>query len=256
MSNILKMSRRDRDVGALDFSVKGYDMDGTTKTKIILIDDHEIVRLGLSHVINAEKDLSVVAQSNDAQSGLVEIMKHRPDVAVVDINMPGTSVFEMVQVVLKQLPTLKVIYLTAYNTDTNVERALASGASGFVTKGESLGPIVSAIREVVGGRTPFLSEDVRSRVVKSGRIAPMIGNNAAANAPTMLMTARKNLLSPREIEVLCCVAQGQSAKQIATVLSISSKTVERHKSNIMAKLSLHTQVDLTRYAIREGIISA
>jgi DNA-binding NarL/FixJ family response regulator len=231
-------------------------MDSTQKTKIILIDDHEIVRLGLSHVINAENDLAVVAQSNDAQSGLIEIMKHRPDVAVVDINMPGTSVFEMVQVALKQLPGLKVIYLTAYNTDTNVERALASGASGFVTKGESLGTIVAAIREVIGGRTPFLSDDVRGRVVTNNRIAPMTGNASEAGVHALTITARKNLLSPREIEVLCCVAQGQSAKQIATVLSISSKTVERHKSNIMAKLSLHTQVDLTRYAIREGIISA
>ena len=231
-------------------------MESTLKTKIVLIDDHEIVRLGLSHVINAEADLQVIAQSSDAQSGLIEIMKHRPDIAVVDINMPGTSVFEMVQVALRQLPSLKVIYLTAYNTDTNVERALASGASGFVTKGESLGTIVSAIREVIAGRTPFLSDDVRGRVVTTNRIASVSGNAPEATAQAQMITARKNLLSPREIEVLCCVAQGQSAKQIATILSISSKTVERHKSNIMAKLSLHTQVDLTRYAIREGIISA
>jgi DNA-binding NarL/FixJ family response regulator len=231
-------------------------MNSTLKTKIVLIDDHEIVRLGLSHVINAEADLAVVAQSNDAQSGLVEIMKHRPDVAVVDINMPGTSVFEMVQVALRQLPTLKVIFLTAYNTDTNVERALSSGASGFVTKGESLGTIVSAICEVLGGRVPFLSNDVRGRVVTTKRITAVAEVSPETAVQAQIITARKNLLSPREIEVLCCVAQGQSAKQIATVLNISSKTVERHKSNIMAKLSLHTQVDLTRYAIREGIISA
>ena len=223
------------------------------KTKILLIDDHEVVRLGLSHLINAEPDLTVVAQSCDAQSGLIEIMKHRPDVAVVDINMPGTSVFDMVHVALKQLPSLKVIYLTAYNTDSNVERALASGAAGFITKGESLGTIVSAIREVIKGRTPFLSQEARERMGTGTRQAAVGGKHIGENAGA---ATRKNPLSPRELEVLCCVAQGQSAKQVANTLNISAKTVERHKSNIMAKLSLHTQVDLTRYAIREGIISA
>lgn len=227
-------------------------MENNGKRKVILIDDHEIVRLGLSHIINAENDLSVVAQSADAESGLEDILAHQPDVAVVDINMPGPSAFEMVQAAIKQLPNLKVIFLTAYNTDSNVERALSSGASGFVTKSESLGTIVTAIRDVLAGNVPFLSKDVRNRMITVDHLPRISFQNGASRA----VAARKSLLSPREVEVLCCVAKGQSAKQIATVLSISSKTVERHKSNIMSKLSLHTQVDLTRYAIREGIISA
>jgi DNA-binding NarL/FixJ family response regulator len=142
---------------------------------------------------------------------------------------------------------MKIVFLTAHNTDVNVERALASGAAGFVTKSESLTAIVTALREVTAGRAPYLSDDVRARMIVGVK-------STSAGAPTV--ASRKSLLSPREVEVLCCVAQGQSAKQIASVLTISSKTVERHKSNIMAKLNLHTQVDLTRYAIREGIISA
>jgi DNA-binding NarL/FixJ family response regulator len=227
-------------------------MESNSKKKVILIDDHEIVRIGLSHIINAESDLTVVAQSCDAESGLRDIMAYQPDIAVVDINMPGMSAFDMVQSAIKQLPGLKVIFLTAYNTDSNVERALGAGASGFVTKGESLRTLVTAIRDVLAGNTPFLSTDIRHRVVTYDTIP---GGNIIGGAARAVL-ARRSLLSPRELEVLCCVAQGQSAKQIAGVLSISAKTVERHKSNIMSKLSLHTQVDLTRYAIREGIISA
>jgi DNA-binding NarL/FixJ family response regulator len=227
-------------------------METFIKQRIVLIDDHEIVRLGLSHVINAEKDLEVIAQSGDAQSGLHEILSHKPDIAVVDINMPGMNVFDMVRTALVQMPQLKVIFLTAYSTDSNVEKALSAGASGFVTKSESLGNIVIAIREVLAGHTPYLSSDVKQRMVLLGRIS----KDATTEAIAKSMSSKKNLLSPREVEVLSCVARGQSAKQIAGTLHISAKTVERHKSNIMSKLSLHTQVDLTRYAIREGIISA
>jgi DNA-binding NarL/FixJ family response regulator len=218
-----------------------------SKKKVVLIDDHEIVRLGLSQIINSDQDFEVVGQCSDAQSGLSMINQHRPDVAVVDINMPGNGAFEMAQVALRQYPSMKIVFLTAHNTDVNVERALASGAAGFVTKSESLTAIVTALREVTAGRAPYLSDDVRARMIVGVK-------STSAGAPTV--ASRKSLLSPREVEVLCCVAQGQSAKQIASVLTISSKTVERHKSNIMAKLNLHTQVDLTRYAIREGIISA
>lgn len=222
-----------------------------SKHRVLLIDDHEIVRAGLSAVIGAEQDLLVVGQQSDAQSGLSSIEQLKPDVVVVDINMPGASVFDMVQSALKSLPNLKVIFLTAFSSDSNVERAMQCGASGFITKSESLGTIVTAIREVVAGRCPFFSDDVRSRIIA----APRMNGVSPASNPSASITARRSLLSAREQEILCCVAQGQSAKQIATLLNISAKTVERHKSNIMTKLHLHTQVELTRYAIREGMIA-
>lgn len=221
----------------------------TVKHRVVLIDDHEIVRAGLSAVIGAEPDLEVVDQMPDAQSGLQSIDTHKPDIAVVDINMPGSSPFDMAQAALRSNPKLKVIFLTAFNTDTNLERALQSGASGFVTKSESLTTIATAIRQVLNGNIPFFSNDVRQRIVNTPRAAGSLAN------ASLTLSARKSLLSPREQEILCCVAQGQSAKQIAQLLTISAKTVERHKSNIMTKLHLHTQVDLTRYAIREGMIA-
>jgi NarL family two-component system response regulator LiaR len=227
-------------------------METSAKHKIVLIDGHEIVRVGLAQIINAEPDLIVVAQCGDAQTGLQEIINQKADVVLVDINVSGTSVFDVLKSALQQIPHLKIIFLTGDTTDTNVEKAFFSGASGFVTKKESLSTIVSAIREVIGQRVPYLSSEVKQRLINLGRLSQETSNESLLRN----LLAKKSLLSAREIEVLSCVARGQSAKQIAGNLHISAKTVERHKSNIMSKLSLHTQVDLTRYAIREGIISA
>jgi DNA-binding NarL/FixJ family response regulator len=127
------------------------------KKKVVLIDDHEIVRLGLSQVINADPGLEIVAQSGDAQTGLTQITTLEPDVAVVDIQMPGSSVFEMIERAKKLKPHLKIIVLSAHHTDTNVERAMAAGASGFVTKSESLSTIARAIHAVLSGDLPFIS---------------------------------------------------------------------------------------------------
>lgn len=220
-----------------------------SKHRVVLIDDHEIVRAGLSTVIGAEPDLMVVDQTSDAQSGMRSIETHKPDVVVVDINMPGSSSFDMAQAAIRIFPNIKIIFLTAFSSDSNLERAMQCGAAGFITKSESLTTIVAAIREVLNGNTPFLSSDVRQRAIVSPHVAGSLMSTNSA------VSARKSLLSPREQEILCCVAQGQSAKQIAQLLTISAKTVERHKSNIMTKLHLHTQVDLTRYAIREGMIA-
>jgi DNA-binding NarL/FixJ family response regulator len=216
------------------------------KKKIVLIDDHEIVRLGLTQVINADSGLEVVAQSGDAQTGLSQIMALEPDVAVVDIQMPGPSVFEMIEQATKLQPKLKIIVLSAHQTGINVDRSMTAGASGFLTKSESLTTIARAIHAVLSGDLPFLSQEIQDRLNNLGR---------GVESKTLGQPPR-GLLSPREVEVLCQVAKGQSAKQIGHTLHISAKTVERHKANIMTKLSLHTQVDLTRYAIREGLISA
>lgn len=221
----------------------------SNKRKVLLVDDHEIVRAGLSAVIGAESDLEVVDQQADAQAGLHSIATHKPDVVVIDVNMPGASAFDMATEAIRNQPKLKIIFLTAFSTDSNLERALQCGASGFVSKCESLTTIVTAIRDVASGKGPFFSNDVRQRVVLNPKLRGGTGDMAVSYG------ARKSLLSPREQEILCCVAQGQSAKQIAQLLTISAKTVERHKSNIMTKLHLHTQVDLTRYAIREGMIA-
>jgi DNA-binding NarL/FixJ family response regulator len=222
------------------------------KYKIVLVDDHEVVRAGLKAVIEAESDMEVIDQKSDALSALNALNDLKPDVLLVDVNMSGLSAFEMAISAKRLLPKLKVIFLTAFSTDSNLERALQCGASGFVSKSDSITSVVTAIREVSAGNSPFFSQDVKQRLVRNPKPQRQVTTSPSVEA----FAARKSLLSPREREILCFVAQGQSAKQIGSHLTISAKTVERHKSNIMTKLHLHNQVDLTRYAIREGMICA
>ena len=230
-----------------------------SKITVAIIDDHELVRLGLACTINSDHEFLVVSQSHDAQSGLEQILSHRPDVVIVDIGMPGRNVFEMIKEAKQQLPMLRVIFLTAFSNQANIDLALAAGASGFVAKAESLTSISVAIRAAVLGQFIYLSPSIQARNefesadsslgearVTSKRVGP--GTEKAQGT-------KHDILSTRELEILRYVASGQSAKTIASHLTISAKTVDRHKANIMAKLNLHNQVDLTRFAIREGIVA-
>jgi DNA-binding NarL/FixJ family response regulator len=197
-------------------------------------------------MINTQPDMEVVGDCGDADSALEIISANKPDIVMSDISMPGLSPFEMVKRSKEQNSGLRVLFLTAYSTDGNLERALRAGGSGFITKVEPMNIILEAIRKVSSGESYF-SDEIQGRIVGSQP-------NEAARSDNDL-TVRRELLSPREVEVLCCVARGLTAKQIANTLHISAKTVERHKSNIMAKLGIHSQVDLARYAIREGLIA-
>ncbi|MDB2447311.1 response regulator transcription factor [bacterium] len=209
--------------------------------KVVVVDDHEVVREGLVTMINTQPNMEVVGDCGDADTALEIIADRKPDIVMSDISMPGLSPFEMVKRSKEQNPQLRVLFLTAYSTDGNLERALRAGGSGFITKVEPMGVILEAISKVASGES-FFSDEIQGRIV---------GNQGADED----LTVRRELLSPREVEVLCCVARGLTAKQIANTLHISAKTVERHKSNIMAKLGIHSQVDLARYAIREGLIA-
>lgn len=219
------------------------------KYKVVLVDDHEVVRTGLRTVIDSDSQLQVTGCLGHDDVSVDGIIALNPDVVVFDINMPGVDSFDLASQLKRLRPNTKALFLTAFATDSNLERAMAAGGSGFLTKNDSMSELVKAIYHVMRESEPFISEEVQSRVVAKPRSAAELGDGLA-------VSSRRSLLSPREVEVLCHVAKGQSAKQIAQTLKISAKTVERHKSNIMTKLHLHTQVDLTRYAIREGIISA
>lgn len=229
------------------FPTKEEDL--LTPLTIIVIDDHEVVRKGLVSIINTQTDMEVVAHCGDPESGTKFVEQHKPDLVLTDISMPGSSPFEMVRKIKDTDPATKVIFLTAYSSDSNLERALRAGAQGFLTKTDPIEEVMTAIRKVRAGEKYF-SGEIKDRIVQNGENA-----NGSDSAPQDDVTVRRELLSPREIEVLCCVGRGQTAKQIAQNLKISAKTVERHKSNIMAKLGIHSQVDLARYAIREGLIN-
>lgn len=212
--------------------------------KIVIVDDHQVVREGLVTMINFQDDMEVVGSCADAGTAMKIINQRKPDILMSDIAMPGLSPFEMVKQSKKENPKLRVLFLTAFSTDSNLERALRAGGSGFITKVEPMNVILEAIRKVAASESYF-STEIQQRLVD---------NKELVTNSTDSITVKRGLLSAREIEVLCSVARGQTAKQIAQSLEISSKTVERHKSNIMTKLGIHSQVDLARYAIREGLI--
>lgn len=214
--------------------------------RIVVVDDHEVVREGLVTMINTQVDIQVVGDCADAETALQIITAEKPDIVMSDISMPGLSPFEMVKRSKEQYSALRVLFLTAYSTDGNLERALRAGGSGFITKVEPMQIILEAIRQVYSGKSYF-SEEIKSRIIEN--------NNQENTTLDTDFTVRRELLSPREVEIICCVARGLTAKQIANTLHISAKTVERHKSNIMGKLGIHSQVDLARYAIREGLIA-
>jgi len=217
--------------------------EGTKKIKVVVIDDHEVVREGLVSMINLQPDMLVAGQADSAHAGLKIVQETNPDIVVSDIAMPGQNPFDVVKDYKAANPLVKVVFLTAFDTDGNVQKAFKSGGAGFVTKSEPFSNVATAVRTVNGG-AKYYSAAIESRILTKNE------NDLHSD-----IVVRRELLSPREIEVLCNVAKGHTAKQIASSLHISSKTVERHKSNIMTKLGMHTQVELTRYAIREGIIS-
>jgi len=207
------------------------------KTRLVIVEDHEMVREGMAAVFNAQPDMEVVGECGDPDSAMSIISEKQPDLVVSDLMMPGSSPFDMMKSAREKVPGIRFVMVAASISDTNLGRAVETGVSGILMKAGSMKEIVGAVRAVVADQEYFCSE-IRPRLAQL--------TSTGGSRP---------VLSPREIEVLCCVARGLSAKEIATALHISAKTVERHKSNIMAKLNMRSQVDLTRYAIKEGLIN-
>lgn len=210
---------------------------------IILLDDHPVVREGLKHMLDQERGLCVLADSGRAQDALGLIRMHRPDVLVLDVEME-TETFDLVEKLRGIFPELKVLFVTGFDSPNNLREAKKCGASGLVSKLEGAKRISQAVRDVAEGRLYFSTPSQRAMESKS--------REALSLRPKPV----HHPLSPREVDVLCCVAQAMTAKEIAKDLSISVKTVDRHKANIMEKLNMRSQIELARYAIRHGFVEA
>ena len=214
------------------------------RLKILLVDDHALLRETLAHRLSAEDDLEVIGTAVDAQ-GAVDCVAHlTPDVVLMDINMPGMSCFDAADRIRRQLPGTRIVFLSAYWNDGLIEQALRHNAAGYITKNESPARVVEALRQIARGNT-FFSDEVRSRLTIGVKGPEVAGRDAT----------RLETLTQREMDVLRCIAQGLSKKDIAHLLHISPKTVAAHSSNIMAKLDIHDRVGLARFAIREGLMS-
>jgi DNA-binding NarL/FixJ family response regulator len=212
------------------------------KTKILLADDHAMVRRGLRLVLDAEPDLEVVDEASDGAEALDRVLQGDVDLAILDVTMPRMTGLQAARELNRRGSGAKVLVLSMHDNEQYLYEALKAGASGYVLKSAAHKDLVEACRAAMRGE-PFLYPGAVTALIKDFLA------HANDGAPS-----RENPLTPREEEVTKLIAEGHTSKEIAALLVLSEKTVERHRANILEKLGLRDRVDLTRYAIRRGLI--
>lgn len=212
------------------------------KTRIVIADDHPVVRHGVRSLLQTDPDFTVVAEAADGLETVQLVEKLQPDVLVVDLMIPGLSGLEVTRQVKQRTPATRVVILSMHANEPYVLEALKNGAAGYVLKDSSGTDLTQAIRQVLLGQR-YLSPPLSERAVE----AYLQRSQAASLDPY-------DSLTEREREVLHLAAEGLSNPEVATRLSISPRTVETHRANLMRKLGLKTQTDLIRYALRRGIL--
>ena len=212
-------------------------------TAIVLADDHTIVRQGLRLLLEAEPDFSIVGEASDGLEVADLVDRLRPDVLVLDLMMPGASGLEVTRIVCQQFPETSVVILSMHADESYVLAALKNGAAAYVLKDAGAEDLLQAVREVVQGRR-YLSSPFSQ-----------VGIDAYTERAESTPVDVYDTLTSREREVLHLTAEGHSSTDVAGVLSISPRTAESHRANLMRKLGFHSQADLIRYALRRGIIS-
>ena len=213
------------------------------KIRLLLADDHAVVRSGLRMLLEAQPDLVIVAEAETGQEAVRRAVELAPDVVLMDIEMPGMNGIEATRRIKAEAPATAVLALTMYEDDQYFFEMLRAGASGYVPKRAAPDELVSAIRAASRGEV-FLYPSLAGRLVQ----------DYLQRGPAGERDAAEDELTPREQEVLTLIAEGFSNNEIADRLVISAKTVDRHRENIMRKLNLHNRVDLVKYALRKGLI--
>ena len=210
--------------------------------KVLLVDDQALVRQTLSLCLGPVAGIEIVSAVNSAESAINECDVHRPDVVLMDIDMPGLSCFEAAKTIKARFPDTQIVLLSSYAHDHFIEQALTNGISGYVVKNDTLDGVIEAICAAASGKKYF-SPEVRSRFVFK----------AVSTSSDSRFTTPLSELSRREMEILRYLARGMSKKEIAHTIHLSPHTVDKHASNLMNKLDIHDRVELTRFAIREGL---
>jgi DNA-binding NarL/FixJ family response regulator len=212
-------------------------------TRILLADDHRILRQGLRSLLSAQPDFEIIAEAEDGRMAVELTESLNPHVVVMDIGMPDLNGIEATRQIMDRVPSVRVIALSAYADRRLISEILKAGASGYLLKD-------AAFEE--------LSEAIRTAAAKKVYLSPRIAAELVEDYVRMSKDPGPSvfeLLSPREREVLQLIAEGHSTKEIARVLKVSVKTVETHRRQLMNKLELFSVAELTRYAIREGLVS-
>lgn len=211
-------------------------------TRILLADDHALVRRGVRLILDNEPDLTVVAEASDGAEAIAAAREHQPDLAILDIAMPRMTGLQAARELSRGQPDLRILILTMHDNEQFFFEALKVGASGYVLKSVADRDLVEACRATMRGE-PFLYHGAVTALIRDFLDRARDGVDQPANP-----------ITAREEEILKLVAEGNSTKEIADLLVISAKTVERHRANLLSKLGLRDRVELTRYAIRAGLI--
>jgi DNA-binding NarL/FixJ family response regulator len=212
------------------------------KTRILLADDHAVVRRGLKLVLDAEPDLEVVAEADDGAEAVELALADDVHLALLDVTMPRLTGIQAARELSQRKPELRMLILSMHDSEHFFFEALRAGASGYVLKSVADRDLVEACRATMRGE-PFLYPAAVKALIREHLDRAKRGE-----------TIPEDPLSPREAEIVKLIAEGQTSREIADLLVISEKTVERHRANILAKLGMRDRVDLTRYAIRRGLV--
>ncbi len=213
----------------------------TNRIRLLIVDDHEVVRLGLRTLLADEPDLEVVAEAGTAEEALVQVANHHPDVVVLDIQLPGRSGLEACHDIRRQFPETQVVILTSHGGDSFAEQALRAGAAGYVLKQVGNEELVRAVR-----------------AARRGEIAldPKTATKVVARLKDLQTRAESSAfrdLSQRELDVLALVARGESNREIGQAINLSEITVRNYVSNILEKLHLRNRIELATYAVQHRI---
>ncbi len=212
--------------------------------RILLADDHAILRRGLRALLDRESDMEVLGEAADGRDTVRAVEQLRPDVVVLDITMPNLNGIEAARQIQAKGSATAIIILSMHSDEGYVLRALRAGARGYLLKDAVEGELIQAIRVVAGGKAYFSPE-----------VSKLLVEDYVMGMRERGLEDRYDLLTPREREILQVLAEGRSSKDIAKLLDLSSYTVDTHKANLMQKLSLHSMAELILYAVRRGIIS-
>ena len=206
---------------------------------VMLVDDHPVVRDGYRRLLESYPGITVVAEADDGETACTQYAKVHPDIVVLDLNMPGIGGLETIRRLRAKDSKAKILMFTMHESKVMVNRALEAGAAGYLMKSSPAGEMVEAVRRVYDGKT-FLDHHLPADIQR----APLSDNDPL------------NILTKREYQVFCILAEGRSVSEIAQLISISPKTVGVHQTNLMNKLKLKNAAELTRLAIRCGSIEA
>jgi DNA-binding NarL/FixJ family response regulator len=212
------------------------------KTRILLADDHAVVRGGLRMVLDAEPDLEVVREASDGVEAVQIVLRDEIDLAVLDVSMPRMTGLQAAREITQRRPEVRVLMLSMHDNEQYFFEALKAGASGYVLKTAANADFVEACRATMRGE-PFLYPSAAAALMRDYLERAGRGEETPSDP-----------LTPRELDVLKPIAEGHTSEEIAAMLFISKKTVDRHRANILEKLGMRNRVELTRYAIRRGLV--